>query len=60
MTDIAKCANHTLCDLRFNCYRFLASEDPYRQSYISPPDPGVTCDYYIPDREDYMKPLNKS
>jgi hypothetical protein len=45
MPDIAMCASAT-CPLKYNCYRFMAEPNPYRQSYIER-DP-ETCKEYWP------------
>jgi hypothetical protein len=57
MPDISMCANEE-CTLRETCYRFVATPNPFRQSYsdYKPSKlyvPGVgnsdTCDNYIKD-----------
>ena len=47
MADISKCAVSESCERRETCYRHLSSTGRY-QSYIAPPDPGPTCEYYWP------------
>ena len=36
MPDISLCSGNN-CNLKENCYRYLATPNPYRQSYFSNP-----------------------
>lgn len=57
MTNYSKCVGSEECPLRFNCHRYLA-EPGERQSYFLPLSLGRNCEYYVPDRSDYMLPFS--
>lgn len=57
MADVSKCANGETCCLRLECYRYLVGPS-FRQSYIAPPLQGLDCEYYVPNRSDYMLPFS--
>ena len=49
MTDISKCTGDA-CDKKDTCYRYLAPDNPYYQSYILAEDTidkDGCCKYYI-------------
>lgn len=49
MTDISKC-DGTNCDKKDTCYRYLAPDNPYYQSYLlaeDAVDKEGCCKYYI-------------
>lgn len=49
MLDISMCQNKE-CPLCNTCYRFLATPDPYMQSYSDfAPDGNGDCEYYWDD-----------
>jgi hypothetical protein len=49
MADISMCPG-TNCDVKENCYRYLATPDDYRQAWFGmmPYPPGEECVYYWP------------
>lgn len=47
MVDIAKCDGEC-CELAEGCYRYLASADDIRQSYMMPKVRGLGCTYFWP------------
>lgn len=47
MADISKCAVSEQCERRERCYRYVSADSHY-QSYIAPPEPGLSCEYYWP------------
>lgn len=57
MAGYSKCAGGETCSLRFNCHRYLVKPTE-RQSYFIPPSIGKDCEYYVPNRSDYMLPFS--
>lgn len=54
MPDISMCATED-CELKLACYRFTATPSD-RQAYISPPKPGLGCEYFwANDESDYRE-----
>ena len=47
MVDIAKCDGEQ-CELAEACYRYQASADDLRQSYMIPKVRGLGCTYFWP------------
>ena len=47
MSDITKCTG-TNCPLRFDCWRFLATTNEFRQTFFRevPIDENGKCEYY--------------
>jgi len=51
MPDITKCEG-TDCPLKENCYRFIATDSEYRQSYFeTPPIKDGKCDEFWEDTQ---------
>lgn len=51
MPDISMCSS-TSCPRRFECHRFTATPNPYRQSYANFYDPTENeCPRYIPGKK---------
>lgn len=50
MADISKCEGEN-CDVKENCYRYLAEANPNRQSFIKPTEPGFDCEFYWPEHK---------
>ena len=61
MPDISKCKGGN-CPLAFNCYRFTAKANPYRQTYMSEvpwDEEEKKCDYYLPNEKIKVKSDDK-
>lgn len=58
MPDISMCKG-TNCKRRFECYRYTADANPYRQSYfgvvpVRVVKGGQVCDYFYPNQLDLI------
>lgn len=61
MPDISKCKGGN-CPLAFNCYRFTAKANPYRQSYFAEvpwDEEKKECNYYLPNEKIQVKSDDK-
>lgn len=58
MTDISKCDGEG-CEQKDTCWRFLAPSNPYRQSYMNPPNRGKECIHYWWEPYRLPKPKKK-
>ena len=61
MPDISMCKGVN-CPLAFNCYRFTAKADPYRQSYMTETpwdEEKKECEYYLPNEKIKVKSDDK-
>ena len=61
MPDISMCTGGN-CPLAFNCYRFKAKPNPYRQTYMSEvpwDEEEKECDYYLPNEKIKVKSDDK-
>jgi hypothetical protein len=61
MPDISKCKGGN-CPLAFNCYRFTAKANPYRQSYFAEvpwDEEKKECNYYLPNEKIKVKSDDK-
>ena len=61
MPDISMCKGVN-CPLAFNCYRFTATPNPYRQSYMTETpwnEEKKECGYYLPNEKIKVKSDDK-
>ena len=56
MADISKCGGVD-CSIKEKCYRYTATSNEYRQSYMMPDKKGKDCEYYWDNKQ---KKLNEN